>query len=53
MKVIVKIIRVKRIEETKETVTHECSRQACISLTQQGFATKILELNINYPTLED
>jgi hypothetical protein len=53
MKPIVKIIRAKRITESKETVFHEYAGPACISLTQQGFATKIFDLNINYLTLED
>jgi len=53
MKAIVKIIRAGRIAKPKEIVKDECASPACISLTQQGFATKIFDLNINYLTLED
>jgi hypothetical protein len=52
-KSIVKIIRMIRIAVPKEFVNRESARPACISLTQQGFATKIFDLNINYLTLED
>ena len=53
MKAIVKINRARSIAEPKENVNHESAIPICISLTQQGFATKIFELNINYLTLED